>query len=40
MQEFYESSINDLNKKIEQLQSELSGLIGEKDVSNSSLHNQ
>lgn len=40
MQKFYESSIDDLNKKIEKLQLELSGLIGDKDTVNSSLNNQ
>ncbi len=40
MQTFYESSIDDLNKKIEQLQLELSELIGDKDTSNSSLNNR
>lgn len=40
MQVFYESSIDDLNKKIEQLELELSGLIGDKDTSNNSLNNQ
>lgn len=36
MKAFYESSINDLNKKIEQLQLELSGSIDDKDTVNSS----
>lgn len=40
MKVLYESSIDDLNKKIEQLQIELSGFTDDKGASNSSLNNQ
>lgn len=40
MQTFYESSIDELNKKIEQLQLELSGSIGDKAAANSSFNSQ